>query len=144
MGPTASLDAVELRKFCCPCQPGMKPWPSTHSLSLYWLSYPVARKGSILNYFVIFEQLSKKKKTKTPWLLVRKRTVPTKRPPLVSEVSANFCGYRVSCGQRNGSPRSLIRFSWPEPLLFHSSSSSLILTRLSGPRSRPTTSQKIW
>jgi hypothetical protein len=24
--------------------------------------------------------------------LVRKRTIPTKRPPLVSEVSANFCG----------------------------------------------------
>jgi hypothetical protein len=31
----------------------------------------------------------------------------------------------------------------PEPLLFHSSSSSIVLTRLSGPRSRPTTSQKI-
>jgi hypothetical protein len=33
------------------------------------------------------------------------------------------------------------RFSRPEPLLFHSSSSSIILTGLSGPRSRPTTSQ---
>jgi hypothetical protein len=32
----------------------------------------------------------------------------------------------------------------PEPLLFRSSSSSVILTRLSGHRSRPTTSQKIW
>jgi hypothetical protein len=32
----------------------------------------------------------------------------------------------------------------PEPLLFHSSSSSVSLTRLSGPRSSPTTSQKIW
>jgi hypothetical protein len=30
-------------------------------------------------------------------------------------------------------PRPLIRFSWPEPLLFHSSSSSVILARLSGP-----------
>jgi hypothetical protein len=30
-------------------------------------------------------------------------------------------------------PRPLIRLSWPEPLLFHSSSSSIILTRLSGP-----------
>jgi hypothetical protein len=28
----------------------------------------------------------------TPWLLVRKRTIPTERPPLVGEVSANFCG----------------------------------------------------
>jgi hypothetical protein len=32
----------------------------------------------------------------------------------------------------------------PEPQLFHSSSFSVILTRLSGPGSRPTTSQKIW
>jgi hypothetical protein len=32
----------------------------------------------------------------------------------------------------------------PEPLLFHSCSSSVILTRLSGPRSRLTTSQHIW
>jgi hypothetical protein len=39
----------------------------------------------------------------TPWLVVCKRTIPTERPPLVSEASANFCG-----GQRNGSPRPLI------------------------------------
>ena len=26
--------------------------------------------------------------------LVRKRTIPTERPPPVGEVSANFCGYR--------------------------------------------------
>jgi hypothetical protein len=26
--------------------------------------------------------------------LVRERTTPTQRPPLVGEVSANFCGYR--------------------------------------------------
>jgi hypothetical protein len=36
--------------------------------------------------------------------LVRKVTIPTKRSPLVGEVSVNFCGYRVSRGQRNGSP----------------------------------------
>jgi hypothetical protein len=30
--------------------------------------------------------------TVTPWLVVRKRTIPTERPPLVSEDSANFCG----------------------------------------------------
>jgi hypothetical protein len=29
---------------------------------------------------------------KTPWLLVRKRNIPTERPPLVGEVSANFFG----------------------------------------------------
>jgi hypothetical protein len=33
--------------------------------------------------------LHKKTKTKkTPWLVVRKRTIPTERPPLVSEASA--------------------------------------------------------
>jgi hypothetical protein len=31
-------------------------------------------------------------KKKTPWHVVRKRTIPTERPPLVSEVSANFYG----------------------------------------------------
>jgi hypothetical protein len=36
--------------------------------------------------------LSQNKPKKTPWPLVRKRTIPTERPPLVGEVSANFCG----------------------------------------------------
>jgi hypothetical protein len=29
---------------------------------------------------------------KTPWPVVRKRTIPTERPSLVGEVSANFYG----------------------------------------------------
>jgi hypothetical protein len=41
-------------------------------------------------------------------VVVRKQTIPTERPPLVGEVSANFYGYRVWRGQRNGSPRPLI------------------------------------
>jgi hypothetical protein len=32
------------------------------------------------------------------------RTIPTERPPLVGQVSTNFSGERVSCGQRNESP----------------------------------------
>jgi hypothetical protein len=72
---------------------------------------------------------------------VRERSIPTERPPLVGEVSAIFCGYRVSRGQCDG---TYSRFSRPEPLLFLSSSSSIVLMRLSGPNSRPTTSQKIW
>jgi hypothetical protein len=75
---------------------------------------------------------------------VCERTISTERPPLVGEVSANLYGYRVSRGRLNGSPRLYSRVSRPEPLLFLSSSSSVVLTRLSGPRSRPTTSQKIW
>jgi hypothetical protein len=33
---------------------------------------------------------------------VRERTIPTERPPLVGEMIANFCGYKVSRGQRDG------------------------------------------
>jgi hypothetical protein len=35
--------------------------------------------------------------------LVRERTISIERPPLVGEVSANLCGYRVLRGQRCGS-----------------------------------------
>jgi hypothetical protein len=74
--------------------------------------------------------------------LVRQRTIPTERPPLVGEVSANFCGLRVSRGQLNGSPRPYSRFCRPEPLLFLSSSSSVVLTRLSGHRYKTYFSEK--
>jgi hypothetical protein len=40
--------------------------------------------------------------------LVLKRSIPTERPPLVGEVSHNFCRYRVLRGQRNEFPRPLI------------------------------------
>jgi hypothetical protein len=46
--------------------------------------------------------------------------------------------------ERAGSLRPYSRISRPEPLLFLPSSSSFVLTRLSGSRSTPTTSQKIW
>jgi hypothetical protein len=74
---------------------------------------------------------------------VRERTIPTERPPLVGEVSYNFCGWRVPHGQRDGSLLPYSRISRPEPLLFLPSSSSVVLTRLSGPLSRSTTSQKV-
>jgi hypothetical protein len=34
--------------------------------------------------------------------LVRERTILTGRPPIVGEVSANFCELKVLRGQRNG------------------------------------------
>jgi hypothetical protein len=43
------------------------------------------------------------KQTTNPVALARERTIQTVRPPLVGEVSANVCGYRVSRGQRDGS-----------------------------------------
>jgi hypothetical protein len=67
----------------------------------------------------------------------RERTIPTERPPLVGEV------LRIE-GATWSAWRSYSRLSRLEPLLFLSSSSAVVLTTLSGPRSRPTTSQKIW
>jgi hypothetical protein len=67
------------------------------------------------------------------------RTIPTERPPLVSEVSANFFADRgLPCGHREESLKPYSRISRPEPLLFLPSSSSVVLTRMSGPSSRPT------
>jgi hypothetical protein len=58
--------------------------------------------------------ISKKEQTKTNSVaLARERTIPTERPPLIGEVSANFGGYRVSHGRRNGSPRPKSRLSRP-------------------------------
>jgi hypothetical protein len=74
--------------------------------------------------------------TKTSFVArIRERTIPTERPPLVSEVSADFCGYRVPCGQRDGSLWPYSRISRLEPLRFLSSSSSIVFTRLNGPLS---------
>jgi hypothetical protein len=64
---------------------------------------------------------------------VRERTIRTEQPSLVGEVSANFWGYWVPRGQRDGSLRQYSRLS----------SSSTVLMSLCGPRSRPSTSQKI-
>jgi hypothetical protein len=76
--------------------------------------------------------------------VVRKRTIPTERPPLVGGVSVKLCGQRVLGGQGNEFPRLSTWFTRPGPLLFYSCSSSVVLTRLSRPCSRPITSQKIW
>jgi hypothetical protein len=77
--------------------------------------------------------------------LARKRTLPTERPPLVGEVSAKFLRIEVVAWSAQRILMAVnLGFLDPEPLLFRSSSSSVIVTSLSGPRSRPTTSQKIW
>jgi hypothetical protein len=78
--------------------------------------------------------------------LVRERTIPTERRPLIGEGSAIFFvlfADRV-CRSAKGIPQPYFRFSRPEQILSLPSSSSVVLTRLSGPRSRATTSQKIW
>jgi hypothetical protein len=50
------------------------------------------------------ETVSEDKKKNTKLIsvaLVLKQTMPTERPPLVGEVSADFCGQRVLRGQLN-------------------------------------------
>jgi hypothetical protein len=60
-------------------------------------------------YFLSHRNTSKTKKKKLNSVaVVRKRTIPTERPPLVGELSSNLCGYRVLRGQRNEFPRPLI------------------------------------
>jgi hypothetical protein len=78
--------------------------------------------------------------------LVRKRTILTERPPLAGEVSVNFFLWieGVAWSAQLIPTAVNLAFLNPEPLLFHSSSSLVILTRLSGPRYRLITSQKIW
>jgi hypothetical protein len=49
---------------------------------------------------------------------VCKRNIPTERTPLVSEVSANFCGQSVPHGRRDRSLRPYCWISRPEQLLF--------------------------
>jgi hypothetical protein len=63
---------------------------------------------------------------------------------LSAKLVPTFMGREVLRGQRDGSLRPYSRISRPEPQYFLSSSSSVVLTRMSGPRCRPTTSQKIW
>jgi hypothetical protein len=56
---------------------------------------------------------------KNSMVRVHERTIPTEPPPLVGEVIANFCGWRVPRGQRDGSLRPYSRFSRQEPLLLY-------------------------
>jgi hypothetical protein len=63
---------------------------------------------------------------------------------LSAKLVPTFGDRGVSRGQRDGSLQPYSQISGPEPLLFLPRSSSIVLARLIGPRSRPTTSQKIW
>jgi hypothetical protein len=76
--------------------------------------------------------------TKLSMALVRKRTIPTERPLLVGEVSANFLRTKGVTWPAQWIPTA-VNLDFLDPEQF-----SVILTRLSGPHSRPTTSQKTW
>jgi hypothetical protein len=80
-----------------------------------------------------------------PLLLVGKRTMPIEGPPIVGEDSADFCEQRCVARSVQLVPMGVILgFLERSRYFFLLSSSSVILTRLGGPRSNPTISQKIW
>jgi hypothetical protein len=93
---------------------------------------------------IILDKYHNKQNNQTLWPLVRKRTIPTERPPLVDEIlMPTFVGRGVSRGQRGGSLTVVNLFSRPEPLLFFQVAPRLSSQVLSGHRSRPTATQKI-
>jgi hypothetical protein len=74
-----------------------------------------------------------------------KRTIQTERPPHVGQVSANILRIEgVVWSAQWISTAVNLDFLDPESRLLHSSSYSVTITRLGGPRSRLTASQKIW
>jgi hypothetical protein len=76
--------------------------------------------------------------------VVRQRTIPTDRPPLVGEVTANFSGWRVSRGQRNESP-TVVNFGFLDRSRYYPFKYVLDYPHeAEWTRSKPTTSQTIW
>jgi hypothetical protein len=78
----------------------------------------------------------------TPWPVVLNQTIPTERPPLVGEVSANFCGCVSWSAQRIATAVNLGFLD--RSRYFSIQVAPQVSSRGCGPRSRPTTSQKIW
>jgi hypothetical protein len=88
-------------------------------------------------------QIKKKLKTKLRGFSPQAKYRPDDRR-LSAKLMPTFAdrGYRVvSATDPHG---RIFGFLDPEPLLFHSSSFLIILTRLSEPRSKSNISQKIW
>jgi hypothetical protein len=95
----------------------------------YWVRI-AAGTQIILWFFVVFLSPSYLTGIKTYPNNKLQRTIATERPPLSGEVSANLVSVTDPL-------RPYSRISRLELLLFLPSSSSVVLTRLSGSRSRP-------
>jgi hypothetical protein len=89
---------------------------------------------SVLRYKIMLQTRHSRKKNSLVW--VRERTMPSGRP-LSAKLVPTFADRRC-----HGFLCPYSRLPREVPLVFLSSSSSIVLTRLSGPRCRPNTSQK--
>jgi hypothetical protein len=114
---------------------------------LSWLTLPswrwrlfIPSKASKRLHNITFQMVVQK----TPWLESAIELYQPSYRRLLAKLVPTFVDRGVSRSQRDGSLRPYYRLSKPEQLLFLSSSSSVLLTRLSGPRSRTTFCQKIW
>jgi hypothetical protein len=85
----------------------------------------------------------KQRVAKQPWFVVRKRTTPTERWPLLGELECQLLRIE-ECRVVKAAVTyvSHFQFSRSEPILFLPSSSSFILTRVIGTRSRHNTLRK--
>jgi hypothetical protein len=92
--PGVGLDALEKRKMLP--MPGIELLPSSlqpvsKEIELSWV--PFTREVWVNDvYKERYAVFNKSQKQTNSVALVRERTVSTERPPLVGEVSANFCG----------------------------------------------------
>jgi hypothetical protein len=95
-------------------------------------------------YTVYSLQLKKKKLKLNSVAWVCERSIPTERQPMSAKLVPNFADrgcHFVSVKDPYG---RILGFIDRRCYFFFSNSSSIVPTRLSGPRSRPTTSLKIW
>jgi hypothetical protein len=83
-------------------------------------------------------------KNETPWPESANELYRPSDLRLSAKLVRTFADREVLRGQHDGYLRPYSRISRPEPLLSLQSISSVILTRLSGPRSRSIASQEIW
>jgi hypothetical protein len=107
--------------------------PSSSSIVLTRLSSAGNRtetSGSVARNYVKYHN------KKISVVLVRERTIPTERSPLVGEVNAKFLDRGCHVVSVTYPLRPYSRFSRPESLLFLPSSSSVVLTRLSSAGNR--------
>jgi hypothetical protein len=120
------LDNLCLHCSCSPCHMTTAVSKQVEvSLLPFWSSFNVADTNCVPQFnFPLFWPpsiyTSRCTVVQTRLIAIKTNSVSwvRERPPLVGEVSVNFCGCRVSRGQRNGSPLPYSGISRPEPVLF--------------------------
>jgi hypothetical protein len=141
MATLSFLSIAEILRF--PCH---KSRTLGNDLNVSWRY--ITRQLQILIEIFIHGNIPLREEILRLWRKTNKKKLRDFQPASCYRLSAklvpNLHGRNVSVGHRNGSPRQLISVFYTRASTFLSSSSSVILTNLSGPRSRPTSPQKIW